>query len=57
MAGRDMIERFLREPATANARDVEHRQQGHVQYLAVNDPFVAMNINTPEEYAALARGI
>ena len=57
VAGRDMIERFLREPATANARDVEHRQQGHVQYLAVNDPFVAMNINTPEEYAALARGI
>jgi molybdenum cofactor cytidylyltransferase len=57
VAGRDMIERFLREPATANARDVEHRHQQHVQYVAVTDPFVAMNINTPEEYAALARGI
>jgi molybdenum cofactor cytidylyltransferase len=57
VVGRDMIERFLREPATGNARDVEHRHQEHVQYVAVNDPFVAMNINTPEEYAALARGI
>jgi molybdenum cofactor cytidylyltransferase len=53
VAGREMIERFLREPATGNARDVEHRFQSYVQYLAVEDPFVAMNINTPEEYAAL----
>ncbi|HZC24480.1 MAG TPA: NTP transferase domain-containing protein, partial [Candidatus Binatia bacterium] len=53
VAGREMIERFLREPASGNARDVEHRFQSHVQYVAVEDPFVAMNINTPEEYAAL----
>ena len=53
VAGREMIEQFLREHATSNARDVEHRFQSHVQYLAVEDPFVAMNINTPEEYAAL----
>lgn len=53
--GRDMIERFLREPVTSNARDVEHRYQEHIQYLAVQDPFVALNINTPEDYAALTR--
>ena len=53
VAGREMIEQFLREPVTGNARDVEHRFQSHVQYVAVDDPFVAMNINTPEEYAAL----
>ena len=53
VAGREMIERFLREPATGNARDVEHRFQSHVQYIAVEDPFVALNINTPQEYAAL----
>lgn len=53
VAGRDMIERFLREPVTGNARDVEHRYQEHIQYLAVQDPFVALNINTPEDYAAL----
>lgn len=53
VAGREMIERFLREPTTSNARDVEHRYQDHVQYLPVSDPFVALNINTPQDYAAL----
>lgn len=54
VAGREIIERFLREPVTGNARDVEHRHQDHVQYLAVNDANVALNINTPEDYALLA---
>lgn len=54
VAGREIIERFLREPVTGNARDVEHRHQDHVQYLAVNDVNVALNINTPEDYALLA---
>jgi molybdenum cofactor cytidylyltransferase len=53
VAGREMIERFLREPATGTARDVEHRYQSHIQYLPVNEPFVALNINTPEDYARL----
>ena len=54
IAGRDLIERFLRESVTGNAREVEHRNSEHIQYLAVEDPFVALNINTPEDYAALA---
>jgi molybdenum cofactor cytidylyltransferase len=53
VAGRDLIECFLREPVTGNARDVEHRHLEHVQYLAVDDPNVALNINTPEDYAML----
>lgn len=53
IAGRDLIERILREPVTGNARDVEHRHQEHIQYLAVDDTNVALNINTPEDYAAL----
>jgi molybdenum cofactor cytidylyltransferase len=53
IAGREIIERFLREPVTGNAREVEHRYQEHIQYLAVDDPDVALNINTPEDYAAL----
>ena len=53
VVGREMIERFLREPLTGNARDVEHRYQDHIQYFPVSDPFVALNINTPQEYAAL----
>lgn len=53
IVGREMIERFLREPATGNAREVEHRYPQHIQYLAVNEPFVALNINTPEDYLKL----
>ena len=29
------------------------RYQEHIQYLAVDDPYVALNINTPDDYAAL----
>lgn len=54
IAGRDLIERFLREPVTGNAREVEHRHQEHLRYLAVDDPYVALNINTPKDYAGLA---
>jgi molybdenum cofactor cytidylyltransferase len=53
VAGREMIEKFLHAPATSNARDIEHMFQDHIQYLSVDDPFVALNINTPEDYAAL----
>jgi molybdenum cofactor cytidylyltransferase len=53
VAGRELIESFLQAPVTATAREIEHRHQYHIQYLAVDDPFVAMNVNTPEEYAAL----
>lgn len=53
IVGREMMERFLREPAIGTARDVEHRFQSHIQYLPVNEPFVAFNINTPEDYARL----
>jgi molybdenum cofactor cytidylyltransferase len=53
LVGRELIEVFLQAPATASAREVEHRYQDHIQYVAVDDPFVAVNINTPEDYAAL----
>jgi molybdenum cofactor cytidylyltransferase len=53
LVGRELIEKFLQSPPTASARDVEHRYQDHIQYIAVSDPFVALNINTPDDYAAL----
>lgn len=53
LAGRELIEVFLQAPPTANARDIEHRYEDRIRYVAVNDPFVALNINTPEDYAAL----
>jgi len=54
IAGRELIEAFLQAPATASARDIEHRHQEHIQYVAVSDPFAVLNVNTPEDYAALS---
>jgi molybdenum cofactor cytidylyltransferase len=53
LVGREMMEAFLRVPATSIARDIEHRHQENIQYVGVKDPLVAVNINTPEDYAGL----
>jgi len=53
LVGRELIEAFLQASPTASAREVERRYQEHIQYVAVSDPFVALNINTPQDYAAL----
>ena len=53
LAGRELIEAFLQAPAASSAREVEHRNQPRIAYLAVDDPFIALNIDTPEDYAAL----
>ncbi len=55
LVGREMIEAFLRAPLTSNAREVEHQYQQHVQYVPVDDPRLGVNIDTPEDYARLAR--
>jgi len=48
-----LIESFLQAPPTGSARDIEHRFQQHIQYVPVDDPYVSLNINTPDDYAAL----
>jgi len=53
VAGRELIEAFLEAAPTANARDIEHSHQQHIAYVPVDDPMVTLNINTPEDYAAL----
>jgi molybdenum cofactor cytidylyltransferase len=53
LVAKEMIEAFLRVPATSNAREVEHANQEHIKYIDVDDPHVALNINTPDDYAAL----
>ena len=53
LIGREMIESFLRATATSTAREIEHQHQDRVQYVKVNDPFVTMNVDTPEDYARL----
>lgn len=56
ISGREMIEAFLRAPVEATARDIEHQNQGHIDYLPVTDPLVITNIDTPADYEALTRG-
>ena len=53
VVGRDMIEAFLRAPAESTAREVEHHCQQHIRYVPIDDPRVAMNIDTPEDYERL----
>jgi molybdenum cofactor cytidylyltransferase len=55
--GREMIEAFLRAPATANARDIKHANPSRIAYVPVNDASITLNLNTPEDYAALGTGL
>ena len=55
LIGREMIEAFLRAPATSTARDVEHSVQAHILYVPVDDPNVVANVDTPEDYERLAQ--
>ncbi len=48
-----LLEAFLEAPDNSNARAVQHAHQSEIEYLAVDDPNVALNINTPEQYASL----
>jgi molybdenum cofactor cytidylyltransferase len=55
--GREMIEAFLRAPADSTARDVEHANQQHITYVAVDDPLVTANVNTAEDFEKLRSGM
>ncbi len=52
-AGRDLIEAFLRAPIASTARDVMHAAAARLRYVAVDDPNVSLNVNTPEDYVYL----
>jgi molybdenum cofactor cytidylyltransferase len=56
LAGREMMEAFLRAPDTSNAREVMHANQAMVEYIPVADPLIAIDVDTPEQYAALSAG-
>ncbi len=55
--GREMIGAFLGAPALSSAREVEHSLQSHIRYLPVADPFVAANVDTPEDFEKLTSGM
>jgi molybdenum cofactor cytidylyltransferase len=49
----ELLEAFLEAPENSNAREVQHAHQSDIEYIPVDDPNVALNINTPQEYALL----
>jgi molybdenum cofactor cytidylyltransferase len=51
--GREMIGAFLSARDATNARDVEHQHHQHIVYVPVDDPFIAINVDTPEDYERL----
>jgi molybdenum cofactor cytidylyltransferase len=55
LIGREMIEAFLRAPATSTAREIEHSLQPRILYVPVDDPNVVANVDTPEDYEHLAQ--
>lgn len=55
IAGREIMEVFLRAPEASTAREVAHAHQAHVAYLEVGDAKVVANVDTAEEYEALLR--
>ncbi|MBV8051592.1 MAG: nucleotidyltransferase family protein [Acidobacteriaceae bacterium] len=54
LIGSEMIHLFCAAPATANAQEIEHRHQHHIEYVPVDDPAVTLNVDTPEQYSALS---
>ena len=53
VVGREMITLFLDAAANTNARDLMHANPSRLAYVPVTDPFVTLNIDTPEDYERL----
>jgi molybdenum cofactor cytidylyltransferase len=50
----EMLEAFLEAPPTSNARDIMHAHENEIDYVPVDDPSVALNVDTPDQFAALS---
>ena len=56
VVGRGMIDAFLAAPVTSNAREVKRAHAKMIEPVNVADSFLSADLNTPEEYEAMARG-
>ncbi len=54
--GREMMTAFLNAPDSSSAREVEHSLESHIRYVPVDDPLVAANVDTPEDFQKLTSG-
>lgn len=53
LASRNLIEAILSAPVTSNAREVNRIHAAKFEYVAVPDAILGLDMNTPQEYAAL----
>lgn len=56
MASHRLIDAFLAAPVTSNAREIKRAHAELIVSVPVSDDLVSIDVNTPEEYAALAKG-
>ncbi len=54
LAGPQLIEAFLQAPLASNAREVKRAHAHLIESIPVPDSLLTVDVNTPEEYAALA---
>ena len=54
LANRALIDAFLEAPVTSNAREVKRANSEKIQAVPIPDLLVSVDLNTPEEYAALS---
>lgn len=53
-AGRALIDAFVAAPITSNAREIKHQHLDQIESIPVPDALLAVDVNTPEQYGALA---
>jgi molybdenum cofactor cytidylyltransferase len=53
LAGRELIDTFLRAPVTSNARAVKHEHAQLIESVPVPDVLLTVDVNTPEQYDSL----
>ncbi len=54
-AGRALIDAFVAAPVTSNAREVKRQYAQLIESIPVSDALLTIDVNTPEQYAALAK--
>lgn len=53
LASHNLIDAFLAAPITSNAREIKRANAQLIESVPVSDSLVSVDVNTPEEYAAL----
>lgn len=54
IAGRGLIDAFLKAPVTSNAREVRRAHERLIGFVPVAEPLLSVDLNTPEQYGALS---